>query len=158
MAARLHCVRFQTEHEVPLIWSHSIENLDWVELAALYQAAPLGNKNPLDLKTAFTNSMFKCFVYEEGKLVGVGRALADGIDCSYICDVALLPSHQGLGLGMQIVSKLVSLSSSHKKIILYSVPGKELFYKKLGFKRMCTAMAIFENQGVAMERGYVDET
>ncbi len=102
--------------------------------------------------------MFKCFVYEEGKLVGVGRALADGIDCSYICDVALLPSHQGLGLGMQIVSKLVSLSSSHKKIILYSVPGKEPFYKKLGFKRMCTAMAIFENQGVAMERGYVDET
>ena len=44
------------------------------------------------------------------------------------------------------------------KSILYSVPGKEPFYKKLGFKRMCTAMAIFENQGVALERGYVDET
>lgn len=140
-----------------LVWSHTIDNLDWIELVALYQAAPLGNKNPLDLKTAFTNSMFKCFVYDEGKLVGVGRALADGVDCSYICDVALLPSHQGLGLGKQIVLKLMSLSSSHKKIILYSVPGKEAFYKKLGFKRMCTAMAIFENQGVAIERGYIDE-
>lgn len=102
--------------------------------------------------------MFKCFVYEDGKLVGVGRALADGVDCSYICDVALLPSHQGLGLGKQIVAKLVELSSGHKKIILYSVPGKESFYKKLGFKRMSTAMAIFENQAVAMERGYVNET
>lgn len=141
-----------------LVWSHSIDNLDWGELATLYQAAPLGNKNPLDLKIAFTNSMYKCFVYEEGKLVGVGRALADGVDCTYVCDVALLPSHQNLGLGKQIVSKLVSMSSGHKKVILYSVPGKEPFYKKLGFKRMRTAMAIFENQSVALERGYVDET
>ena len=146
------------EHTVPLVWSHSIDNLDWVELAALYQAAPLGNKNPADLKIAFTNSMFKCFVCDQGKLVGVGRALADGVDCSYICDVALLPSHQGRGHGKQIVSELVILSSRHKKIILYSVPGREPFYKKLGFKRMRTAMAIFENQGVALERGYVDET
>jgi ribosomal protein S18 acetylase RimI-like enzyme len=138
---------------VPLVWSHSIDGLDWNELSALYDAAPLGNKNPSDLKTAFTNSMFKCFVYEEGKLVGVGRALADGVDCSYICDIALLPSHQGLGLGKQIVAKLLELSRGHKKIILYSVPGKEPFYKKLGFRRMSTAMAIFENQAVALERG-----
>jgi len=143
---------------VPLVWSHSIDGLDWNELSALYDAAPLGNKNPSDLKTAFTNSMFKCFVYEEGKLVGVGRALADGVDCSYICDIALLPSHQGLGLGKQIVAKLLELSRGHKKIILYSVPGKEPFYKKLGFRRMSTAMAIFENQAVALERGYVNET
>ncbi len=141
-----------------LVWSHSIEGLDWHELSALYDAAPLGNKNPSGLKTAFTNSMFKCFVYEDGRLVGVGRALADGVDCSYICDVALLPSHQGLGLGKQIVAKLLELSRGHKKIILYSVPGKESFYKKLGFKRMSTAMAIFENQSGALERGYVNET
>lgn len=143
---------------MPLVWSYSIDGLDWNELSALYDAALLGNKSPGRLKAAFTNSMFKCFVYEDGKLVGVGRALADGVDCSYICDVALLPSHQGLGLGKQIVSTLVELSSGHKKIILYSVPGKESFYRKLGFKRMSTAMAIFENQAVAMERGYVNET
>jgi ribosomal protein S18 acetylase RimI-like enzyme len=143
---------------VPLVWSDSIDDLDWNELSALYEAAPLGNKKPSFLKTVFTNSMFKCFVYEDGKLVGVGRALADGADCSYICDVALLPSHQGLGLGKQIVAKLVELSREHKKVILYSVPGKESFYKKLGFKRMSTAMAIFENQEVALERGYIDES
>ncbi|MBK9575006.1 MAG: GNAT family N-acetyltransferase [Rhodoferax sp.] len=141
-----------------LIWSDTLDELDWNELAALYRAAPLGNKTPQGLKTAFTNSMFKCFVYEGDKLVGVGRALADGVDCSYICDVALLPSHQGLGLGRQIVDALLALSNGHKKIILYSVPGKEPFYKKLGFKRMTTAMAIFENQSAALERGYVNET
>jgi ribosomal protein S18 acetylase RimI-like enzyme len=102
--------------------------------------------------------MFKCFIFDQEKLIGVGRALADGIDCSYICDVAVLPSHQGSGLGKSIVSKLVELSEGHKKIILYSYPGKEAFYKKLGFKRMSTAMAIFENQSQALEWGLVNET
>jgi citrate lyase synthetase len=141
-----------------LEWSSSIEGLDWDELTALYHAAPLGNKNAKDLKVAFTGSRFHCLVREEGRLVGVGRALADGADCSYLCDVAVMPSHQGTGLGKQIVSRLVALSAGHKKIILYAVPGKEPFYKKFGFKRMRTAMAIFENQESALQRGYVDES
>lgn len=143
---------------MPLVWSLTLDDVDWNELSALYLAAPLGNKSPENLKKAFTNSLFKCFVREDGKLVGVGRALADGIDCSYLCDIAILPSHQGIGLGQQIVSKLVDLSRGHKKIILYAVPGKEPFYKRFGFKRMKTAMAIFENQAQAIERGYVDES
>ena len=39
----------------------------------------------------FSHSMFTCFVHEQGKLVAAGRALADGADCSYICDIAVLP-------------------------------------------------------------------
>ncbi|WP_298213585.1 GNAT family N-acetyltransferase [Acidovorax sp.] len=141
-----------------LVWSDSIKNLDWNELAALYRAAPLGNKDPSALQVAFTNSMFRCFARENGVLVGVGRALADGTDCSYICDIAVMPTHQGTGLGKEIVAKLVKLSAGHKKIILYAVPGKEPFYKKFGFQRMRTAMAIFENQPLAAEQGYIDET
>ncbi len=143
---------------MPLAWSTTLEPLDWNELAALYRAAPLGNKSPQGLKTAFTNSMFRCLAYEDGALVGAGRALADGVDCAYLCDVAVLPSHQGTGLGKQIVARLVAQCSGHKKIILYAVPGKEPFYKKFGFKRMTTAMAIFENQAQAQERGYVNDT
>ena len=141
-----------------LTWFNSIESLDWDELCELYRVAPLGNKNPAELKIAFSNSRFVCYVREGERLVGVGRALADGIDCSYICDVAVLPEYQGTGLGKQIVSELVKLSSGHRKIILYAVPGKEPFYKKFGFRRMLTAMAIFENPALAKERGYIDET
>ncbi|MDT4873419.1 hypothetical protein FQZ97_1086620 [compost metagenome] len=89
--------------------------------------------------------------------MAAGRALADGGDCSYICDVAVLPSHQGTGVGKQVVSELVEMSYGHKKIILYAVPGKEPFYRKLGFMRMKTAMAIFENQQQQVERGYLSE-
>jgi ribosomal protein S18 acetylase RimI-like enzyme len=146
------------ERNLTFEWFDSQETIDWHELSMLYALAPLGDKKPEDLKVAFSNSKFKCFIFESQKLIGVGRALADGVDCSYICDVAVLPAYQGYGLGKGIVLKLVDLSKDHKKIILYASPGKESFYKKLGFKRMNTAMAIFSNQDQALESGLVNET
>lgn len=71
--------------------------------------------------------------------------------------MAVLPSHQGSGLGKQIVAYLVGESRGHKKIILYAVPGKERFYQRFGFLRMNTAMAIFENEQQARERGYLSD-
>lgn len=136
-------------------WSSSIEDVDWQELADLYERAPLSKKDPSLLQTAFSNSMFRVFVRDGQRIVGVGRALADGSDCSYVCDVALLPEHQGEGLGKAIVLKLVELSADHKKIILYCVPGKEGFYKSLGFKQMNTALALFQNEAIYLERGYI---
>lgn len=141
-----------------LEWSASTDGVDWDELSALYRAAPLGDKKPAHLRKVFAHSMFCCFVRDGGRLVGAGRALADGADCSYLCDVAVLPSHQGSGLGRQIVGRLVEASRGHRKIILYAVPGKEPFYRKLGFLRMTTAMAIFENQQQQLERGYLSES
>ena len=141
-----------------LDWRHTLEALDWDELSRLYEIAPLGNKKPADLQVVFSNSMFKCLVYEDGRLVGAGRAVADGLDCAYICDVAVHPEHQGAGLGKAIVSQLVEFSRGHRKIILYAVAGKEPFYKKLGFKRMRTAMAIFRNQQQALDGGLIDES
>ncbi len=134
-------------------WLYSDENVDWAELSYLYLIAPLGQKAPADLKRSFSNSMFKCFVYDSGKLIAAGRALADGVDCSYICDIAVHPEYQGQGLGKQLLSKLVEFSRDHRKIILYAAVGKEPFYLKLGFKRMATAMAIFRNQSQALKDG-----
>jgi ribosomal protein S18 acetylase RimI-like enzyme len=89
--------------------------------------------------------------------VAAGRVLADGADCAYLCDVAVLPEHQGSVLGREMVQRLVADSRGHKKIILYSVPGKERFYRKLGFLRLLTAMAIFEDQPAAIARGHLGE-
>lgn len=139
-----------------LKYQYSSKDISWKELSELYKVT-LGLKKPADLETAFTNSLFKCFIFDKNKLIGAGRALADGIDCSYICDVAIHPKFQGLGVGKNTISELVKLSAGHKKIILYACPGKESFYKKLGFKRMSTAMAIFENQDQAVEDGLVNE-
>jgi ribosomal protein S18 acetylase RimI-like enzyme len=138
-------------------WKYSSGDVDWDALSHLYRIAPLGEKKPADLQVVFSNSLFKCFVYDGGKLIGAGRALADGMDCSYICDIAVHPDHQGAGLGKDIVSSLVDLSQGHKKIILYAVAGREPFYRKLGFRRMLTAMAIFANQEQALQNRLISD-
>jgi ribosomal protein S18 acetylase RimI-like enzyme len=143
---------------VSLVWSHSIDDLDWDELAALFEASPpMGNKRAADLAIAFGNSMFTCFAHDAGRLVGAGRAIADGVYCAYIGDIAVLPGHRGRGIGRRIVADLLQLAAGHKKVILYSVPGSEGFYRPFGFRRMRTAMAIFENQAAALERGYTSD-
>lgn len=139
-------------------WRYTQEGIDWSELSNLYRIAPLGEKKPADLQRVFSNSMFRCFVFDKEVLVGAGRALADGRDCSYLCDVAVHPHYQGVGLGKAIVAKLVELSAGHNKIILYSAPGKEKFYKQLGFKRLTTAMAIFEDQEKALASRLIDHS
>ena len=139
----------------PLAWSDSTDGMDWQELSDLYRTAPLGDKSPQWLATAFGNSMFRCFERDGGRLVASGRAVADGVDCSYICDVAVRPSYQGSGLGREVIARLVQSSHGHRKIILYAVPGKEGFYRKLGFRRMATAMAIFEDPDKAFAGGYL---
>lgn len=140
-----------------LEWTDTEAGIDWDELSALYRLAPLGDKKPELLKMTFGNSLFKCFVRDGARLVAAGRALADGADCSYLCDIAVLPSHQGTGLGQQVVDRLVQASQGHRKIILYAVPGKEDFYRRFGFVRMKTAMAIFENPAQQLARGYLSE-
>jgi len=132
--------------------------INWDELVELYKLAPLGEKHTEDLMLTFSNSMFKCFAFDDNRIVGVGRALADGKDCSYICDVAIHPEYQGIGLGKKIIQSLVDQSQGHKKIILYSNPGKDGFYGKLGFKRMNTAMAIFQNEDEMIENGTLSKT
>ena len=138
-------------------WIYEQSDMDWSQLSELYRIAPLGEKSPNDLKLVFSNSRYKCFVCKNEKLIGAGRALADGLDCSYLCDVAIHPDYQGMGLGKQIVRKLMDFSTGHKKIILYANPGKEGFYSKLGFRRMNTAMAIFSDQEHAFESGLISE-
>jgi ribosomal protein S18 acetylase RimI-like enzyme len=142
---------------MPIEWTESIDDLDWAELAALYRAAPLGDKDPDDLSVVFANSTFRCLAFDGGKLVAVGRALADGRDVAYLADIAVLPSHQGRGLGASVVSRLLERCKGHRKIILYAAPGREALYHKFGFRRMRTAMAIFPDQEAAYVRGYLSE-
>ena len=136
-------------------WKFDLENIDWNTVSHLYKIAPLGDKKPEDLRTVFGNSRYTCFAFRGGQLIGAGRAIADGVDCAYICDVVVHPECQGTGIGKGIMKRLMELSRGHKKIILYSNPGKEGFYEKLGFRSMKTAMAIFQDQAAAAARGFI---
>ncbi|MDH5445712.1 MAG: GNAT family N-acetyltransferase [Gammaproteobacteria bacterium] len=136
-------------------WQYITENIDWNELSELYRRAPLGDKSAQDLETVFKNSRYGCFVFHKTKLVAAGRCLADGVDCAYLCDIAVLPEYQGNGIGGDIIKKLLDDAMGHRKIILYAAPGKESLYKKYGFHTMNTAMAIFKYHDNALSIGLI---
>ena len=56
-------------------WIDTCETIDWKALSHLYKVSPLGDKPEALLKTAFINSRFTYFVYDNVQLIGVGRAL-----------------------------------------------------------------------------------
>lgn len=153
LARRHNGLATEQRTEGDFSWVHDAAAVRFDELSELYRLAPLGDKPPDALATVFGNSRFVCFVYTGGALVGAGRVLADGLDCAYIADVAVHPSHQGRGLGKAIIERLVESAQGHKKIILYANPGTEAFYSRLGFLRMNTAMAIWQNPTRAVESG-----
>jgi GNAT superfamily N-acetyltransferase len=134
-------------------WVEDIADIDWDELSALYRIAPLGEKPPDALRTVFSNSMFVRFVYAEDRLVGAGRAIADGLDCAYIADVAVHPDRQGKGLGQALIRSLLEAASGHRKVILYANPGTEGFYRRLGFLPMNTAMGVWADPDGAVRSG-----
>jgi ribosomal protein S18 acetylase RimI-like enzyme len=138
-------------------WLFDDDGIDWAELSELYRIAPLGDKSADRLKQTYANSLYKCFVLDGGRIVGAGRVVGDGLDTAYLCDVVVHPARQGEGLGKALVLKLKELSAGHRKIILYANPGKEDFYRKLGFRLMLTAMAIFEDEERAIRTGLVED-
>ena len=136
---------------------YETENINWEEASEIFLKSFGRPKDSGDMATAFSNSMYKCFLFHDKKLIGFGRALADGVFAAYIADIALDPIYQGKGYGKMIVKGLMGMTKDHKKVILYANPGKEEFYAKLGFKKMNTAMAIFSNEEDMLKAGVITE-
>jgi len=59
--------------------------------------------------------------------------LADGVDSAYLCDIAIHPEYQGVGLGKAITQKLLDDVEGYNKIILFANVGKGGFYCSHGY-------------------------
>jgi ribosomal protein S18 acetylase RimI-like enzyme len=140
-------------NHMALEWAYSSENVDWEELHRLYMAVHMGQECAADLRAVFSKSMLSCFAFDSGRLIAAGRALQAREGGSYICGVAVEPDHQGLGIGRELVIRLVLRSRGQRRIYLHAAPGKESFYRRLGFKRTGTTMAMDQAQLHALVDG-----
>lgn len=129
--------------------------IDWERVAFVFKMALQNERDPAKLRAVFTNSGIRCFAWDADKLIGAGRAITDGIAYTAIFDVVVLPEYQGKGIGTQIMNFLAERSTA-LHIILHSVPGKEDFYRKLGYSKMKTAMARFANPDKQRAKGYIE--
>ena len=74
--------------------------------------------------------------YSDGKLIGMGRALSDGVSDAYLQDIAVSTAFRRRGIGGGIVRTLVAelRRNGVDWIALVGEPGTESFYRELGFK------------------------
>ena len=82
-----------------------------------------------------------CFVgafLPDGTMVGMGRALADGISDAYIQDIAVLNDYRQQGVGSMIIRHIIACLREQDIdwIGLIGEPGTGSFYNKLGFKEL----------------------
>lgn len=106
-------------------------------------------------KKAFENSHTVVFILDNDEIIGFGRAISDGAYQAAIYDVAVLPKYQGKGIGNLIINSIIK-KLPQCSFILYASPGKEVFYEKLGFRRMKTGMALFTNVDSMKEKGFTE--
>ena len=73
-----------------------------------------------------------------GRAVGMGRVISDGISDAYIQDLVVQGTKRSWGVGKMILNRLL-VECKFRKITwigLIAEPGKEEFYRSLGFAPM----------------------
>jgi predicted N-acetyltransferase YhbS len=80
--------------------------------------------------------------WDEGKLVGIARALTDFSYCCYLSDLAVDQQYQKSGIGKQLVERLRDLIGEEVALILLSAPGAMEYYPKVGFDKAENAFII----------------
>ncbi|MEW6261684.1 MAG: GNAT family N-acetyltransferase [Thermodesulfobacteriota bacterium] len=138
-----------------LRWQFENEGIDWATVASILKTVGMASYDGPTHRTAFENSRVQAFVFDEGQLIGFGRAISDVVCQAAIYDVAVRPEYQGQGIGRTIVAEIMA-RLPNCNFILYASPGKEGFYLRLGFRKMKTGMAWFKKAEDYAARGLVE--
>ncbi len=98
--------------------------------------ARLSAKSPAAAAKSLPNSLFAVKVVRDGETVGMGRVIGDGGCFFQVVDIAVVPAHQGKGLGRRIMEEIMAFIEGN------ALPGTYVslittdpdFYKRFGFK------------------------
>jgi len=130
-------------------------NRDWERVAQIMKHFELSEAPANIHQQAFENSYVVTFVYDDEALIGFGRAISDGVSQAAIYNIAVDPNYHRQGIGRLIINDLLKFVK-HCNVVLYTHPDTVSFYKKLGFRRMKTGMAIYVNEEKVEKMGFIE--
>ncbi len=111
-------------------------------ILALYRMqgwwGPSGERDPEMAGAMIRGSHCFAVAEAEGRIIGMGRALSDGVSDAYIQDVVVDPAFRGRGIGSRIVEDLVHRlrHDGIDWIGLGAEAGTHDFYRKAGFTEL----------------------
>jgi ribosomal protein S18 acetylase RimI-like enzyme len=119
-----------------------VEGLTPARVATLYRRAPL--LRPVDdldqLWEMFEHSSLIISAWYRDRLVGIARVLTDTLFISYLCDLAVEPDVQRLGIGRSLINEVLEHTEG-TELVLRDSDISSSFYDQLGFERVDNAWA-----------------
>ena len=132
---------------------HSVPNIQTYR--HLREASGLSPKTVAAAERGLPNTLFCVQVFFNGEAVGMGRVVGDGGSFFQVVDIAVLPEHQGRGLGKKIMGEIagyIAREVPESGYVSLLADGQAYrLYQQFGF--MLTAP---ESVGMALKKGVVD--
>ncbi|MFG2713585.1 GNAT family N-acetyltransferase [Streptomyces goshikiensis] len=114
-------------------------DLDVDEVLGLYRASTLAERRPVADVERFARMLAGANLVvvardEDGRLIGISRAISDGAYATYLSDLAVDAAHQGRGVGRDLV-RATREAAPEATLILLAAPAAVDYYPHIGFTR-----------------------
>ncbi|AHX18473.1 N-acetyltransferase [Bacillus thuringiensis] len=125
-------IRYTSEHPTDFNGLLSLyESLGWNSLKLTVN----------ELERMCKQSWYAIYVFDDKRLVGMGRVISDGVITGIICGVGVLPKYQSSGIGKEIVERLIQHCEQNKVIPqLMCVEKLQSYYESIGFEAFSIGM------------------
>ena len=114
------------------------KNITAEEFRNILVRSTLGERRPIDdperLKTMLENASLILTARDQGKLIGIARAITDFVYCTYLSDLAVDLDYQKKGIGKALIWR-IKLETPKATLILLAAPKAVDYYPHIGMDR-----------------------
>lgn len=95
-------------------------------------------ENMAALERGYRNSLLVLAAYENDELLGIVRAVGDGVTIVFVQDILVFPARQRQGVGTALLQAVLDRFSDVRQIMLATdnTPKTVAFYKSMGFTEL----------------------
>jgi GNAT superfamily N-acetyltransferase len=99
----------------------------------------LSERRPVDDRPAIAKMLAHADILvtarQDGRLVGVSRAISDFSYCTYLSDLAVDEAFQGQGIGRELIRRTHEAAGLASMLILLAAPKAQTFYPHIGMAK-----------------------
>lgn len=119
--------------------TYQLENdLSAEDFIEVLRTSTLAERRPVDepdrINAMLANANLIVTARDNGKIIGVSRALTDFAFCTYLSDLAVDQSYQRSGIGKELIRQ-THFAAPQTKLILLSAPAAVNYYPHIGMTR-----------------------
>jgi predicted N-acetyltransferase YhbS len=106
------------------------------EFRAVLVASTLGERRPVEdvdrLERMLRHADLIVTARDEGRIVGVSRAVTDFSYCCYLSDLAVDAAYQRRGVGKRLIEETHRAAGEETTLVLVAAPAAEGYYPRIG--------------------------